>query len=46
MLVSIVREERDVYVAELLDLRNDYVFKAFFGDERNNKLLLQFLKAI
>ena len=46
VLVSIVREERDVYVAELLDLRNDYVFKAFFGDERNNKLLLQFLKAV
>ena len=31
---------------ELLDLRNDFVFKAFFGDERNNHLLLQFLNAI
>ena len=45
-LVSIVREEQHVYGAELLDLRNDFVFKAFFADERNNGLLLQFLKAI
>lgn len=45
-LVSIVREEKNDYGAELLDLRNDFVFKAFFADERNNGLLLQFLKAI
>ena len=29
-----------------MDLRNDFVFKAFFTDERNNGLLLQFLKAV
>lgn len=46
MLVSLVREEQDVYGTKLLDLRNDFVFKAFFGDERNNNLLLQFLKAV
>lgn len=46
MLVSIVREEQNIYNTELLDLRNDFVFKAFFGNERNNKLLLQFLKAV
>ena len=45
-LVSVVREDQDIYSAELLDLRNDYVFKAFFGDERNNKLLLQFLQSV
>lgn len=45
-LVSIVREEKNDYGAELLDLRNDFVFKAFFADVRNNGLLLQFLKAI
>ena len=43
-LVSLVREEQDVYGSEpqLLDLRNDFVFKAFFGDVRNNHLLLNF----
>lgn len=46
VLVSVVREENDVYGTELLDLRNDFVFKAFFTDDRNNELLLQFLKAI
>ena len=46
VLVSVVREEKNVYGTELLDLRNDFVFKAFFADERNNGLLLQFLKAI
>lgn len=45
-LVSIVREEQNIYGTELLDLRNDFVFKAFFTDERNNGLLLQFLKAV
>ncbi len=46
MLVSVVREEQDVYGDKLLDLRNDFVFKAFFTDERNNGLLLKFLKAV
>ena len=48
VVVSLVREELDVYESELslLDLRNDFVFKAFFGNERNNHLLLQFLNAI
>ena len=45
-LVSMICEEQNVYRAELLDLRNDFVFKAFFTDERNNELLLQFLKAV
>ncbi|CAM3187466.1 Rpn family recombination-promoting nuclease/putative transposase [Filibacter tadaridae] len=46
VLVSVVGEEKDVYGAEPLDLRNDFVFKAFFTDERSNGLLLQFLRAI
>ena len=46
LLVSLVREEQDVYGAELLDLRNDFVFKAFFADEQNNGLLIEFLKSI
>lgn len=46
VLVSVVRQDQDVYGAGLLDMRNDFVFKAFFTDERNNDLLLQFLKAI
>lgn len=47
-VVSVVQEEKIVYGKEyeLLDLRNDFVFKAFFGDKRNNHLLLQFLQAI
>ena len=47
-LVSLVWEEQDVYgiKPQLLDLRNDFVFRAFFGDKRNNHLLLQFLNAI
>ena len=45
-LVSIVREEQNSYGTELLDLRNDFVFKAFFTDERNNGLLLRFLQAV
>lgn len=45
-LVSLVREERNFYDTELLDLRNDFVFKAFFGDKRNNHLLLNFLNAV
>ncbi|WP_246231699.1 Rpn family recombination-promoting nuclease/putative transposase [Sporosarcina jiandibaonis] len=40
----LVKERRGVY--ELLDLRNDFVFKSFFGDERNSNLLLQFLNSI
>ena len=39
-----VKERRGVY--GLLDLRNDFVFKSFFGDERNSNLLLQFLNSI
>lgn len=47
-VVNLVREEKFVYGVgyELLDLRNDFVFKAFFGDNRNNHLLLQFLQAV
>ena len=33
-------------VRSLLDLRNDFVFKAFFADEQNNGLLIEFLKSI
>ncbi|WP_249336710.1 Rpn family recombination-promoting nuclease/putative transposase [Sporosarcina sp. Marseille-Q4063] len=39
-----VKERRGVY--DLLDLRNDFVFKSFFGDKRNSNLLLQFLNSI
>lgn len=46
LMVALVREDIQVYKAELLDLRNDFVFKAFFGDKRNEKLLIQFLNAI
>lgn len=45
-MVSVVREQSDTYGLELLDMRNDAVFKSFFGDPRNNKLLLNFLNAI
>lgn len=45
-LVALIREQNDTYELGLLDLRNDVVFKAFFGDPRNNKLLLDFLNAI
>lgn len=42
----LIREQRDTYQKELLDLRNDFVFKSFFGVERNSHLLLQFLNSI
>ena len=45
-LVSLVCEELKLYGMDLLDLRNDFVFKAFFGDKRNNHLLLNFLNAV
>lgn len=45
-MVSVVREQSNTYGHELLDMRNDAVFKSFFGDPRNNKLLLNFLNAI
>jgi len=45
-LVALLREHKDGYEMDLLDLRNDVVFKSFFGDRRNNKLLLDFLNAI
>ena len=45
-MVVVLCEEESSYALDLLDLRNDVVFKAFFGDRRNNKLLLDFLKAI
>ena len=45
-MVLLLRESESKYGLDLLDLRNDFVFKAFFGDRRNNNLLLDFLKAI
>ena len=45
-MAMLVKERRDTYNGELLDLRNDYVFKAFFGDKRNTDLLLTFLNSI
>ena len=46
LLVMLVKEQREAYTGELLDLRNDYVFKSFFGNRRNNNLLLKFLNAV
>ncbi|QUW23105.1 Rpn family recombination-promoting nuclease/putative transposase [Sporosarcina sp. Marseille-Q4063] len=45
-MVLLLRENESKYGLDLLDLRNDFVFKAFFGDKRNNKLLLDFIRAI
>jgi len=45
-MVAVVREQNESYEQDLLDMRNDVVFKSFFGDQRNNKLLLSFLNAI
>ena len=45
-MVLLLRESESKYGLDLLDLRNDFVFKAFFGDRRNNKLLLDFLRSI
>jgi len=46
LLAILIREQRDTYKKELLDLRNDFVFKSFFGVERNSNLLLNFLNSI
>jgi len=46
LLAILIRERRDTYKKELLDLRNDFVFKSFFGVERNSYLLLKFLNSI
>ncbi len=45
-LVAIVKEDSEQYGLELLELRNDFVFKSFFTDERNNRLLLHFVNSI
>lgn len=45
-LVLLLRENKSKFELDLLDLRNDVVFKAFFGDRRNNHLLLDFLRVI
>lgn len=45
MVLSLCEDESN-YELDFLDPRNDVVFKAFFGDRRNNKLLLDFLRAI
>ena len=42
----LIKEQHGTYKEEPLDLRNDYVFKSFFGDERNSNLLLKFLNSI
>lgn len=41
-----VREEGEKYNGEMLDVRNDFVFKMLFGQKRNTDLLLLFLNAI
>jgi len=43
-LVCLIREDEVVYRTELLDLRNDFVFKSFFI--RANHLLIDFLNTI
>ncbi|MEZ7171825.1 Rpn family recombination-promoting nuclease/putative transposase [Sporosarcina sp. OR05] len=45
-MVTVVKEDMEVYGSELLELRNDFVFKSFFTDERNNRLLLHFVNSI
>ncbi|WP_381428198.1 Rpn family recombination-promoting nuclease/putative transposase [Sporosarcina thermotolerans] len=45
-MVALVKEESAGYDLELLELRNDFVFKSFFTDERNNGLLLHFVNSI
>ena len=42
----IVREEREKYSKDMLDPRNDFVFKMLFGQKKNMDLLLTFLNAI
>ncbi|MFJ5770743.1 Rpn family recombination-promoting nuclease/putative transposase [Psychrobacillus sp. NPDC093180] len=38
--------EVSLYTEELLDLRNDFVFKTFFSSRSSNHLLLEFLNAV
>ncbi|WP_185907807.1 Rpn family recombination-promoting nuclease/putative transposase [Psychrobacillus soli] len=45
-MVSLVLEEESIYTEELLDLRNDFVFKSFFSSRASNHLLLEFLNAV
>ncbi|MFJ7935284.1 Rpn family recombination-promoting nuclease/putative transposase [Sporosarcina sp. NPDC096371] len=45
-MVALVREKTEKYRKKLLDVRNDLVFKAIFGEERNEDLLLLLLNAI
>ena len=45
-MATVLMERKDQYDVDLLDLRNDVVFKAFFANRRNNRLLLSFLNAI
>ncbi|WP_391207778.1 Rpn family recombination-promoting nuclease/putative transposase [Psychrobacillus sp. L4] len=45
-MVSLVREDKSQYTEGLLDLRNDFVFKTFFGSKRSNHLLHEFLNAV
>lgn len=46
VLVALVKEEQSQYTIPLLDARNDVVFKAIFGQEKNHDLLLLLLNAI
>ncbi|MEK3933804.1 Rpn family recombination-promoting nuclease/putative transposase [Sporosarcina sp. FSL W7-1349] len=41
-----VKEQPGQYGVKLLELRNDFVFKSFFTDVRNNNLLLHFVNSI
>jgi len=45
-MVALVREKPEKYSQKLLDVRNDLVFKAIFGEQRNEDLLLMLLNAI
>lgn len=40
LMVSLVLEEKTGYTEELLDLRNDFVFKSFFSSQASNHLSL------
>ncbi|MBB4824989.1 putative transposase/invertase (TIGR01784 family) [Sporosarcina luteola] len=45
-MAVLVREDAEIYGLGLLELRNDFVFKSFFTNERNNGLLLHFVNSI
>jgi predicted transposase/invertase (TIGR01784 family) len=45
-MVWMVKEDQDSLAFELLDTRNDFVFKSIFGVEKNKDLLTHFLMAI